>query len=65
MLTTTLRSQRFGDLFIAKQPDVQTNSKVLQGTRYVAEGMADPCAGGLVVEQSLPRALELLSDFQT
>ncbi|KAF3054003.1 hypothetical protein E8E11_006452 [Didymella keratinophila] len=64
VLMTASRSQGLGDLLKSKQPGVQITSKVLEGARYVVEGMVDSGAGGLIVEQILPRALELRIDFE-
>jgi hypothetical protein len=64
VLMTASCSQGLGDLLRAKQPGVQVTSKILEGARYVVEGMVESGAGGLIVEQILPRALELHIDFE-
>jgi hypothetical protein len=64
VLMTASCSQGLGDLLKAKQPGVQVTSKILEGARYVVEGMVESGAGGLIVEQILPRALELHIDFE-
>ena len=64
VLMTASRSQELGGLLMAKRPGVQVTSKVQEGARYVLEGLVASGAGGLIVEQILPRALELHIDFE-
>jgi hypothetical protein len=64
VLMTASRSREFGELLKAKQLGVQVTSKVLEGPRYVLGGMVESRAGGLIVEQILPRALGLQIDFE-
>lgn len=64
ILMTATHSLGLGDLLKAKQPGVEVTSKVLEGARYVVEGMVESGAGGLIVEQILPRALELHIDSE-
>lgn len=64
VLMTVPRSQELGELLKAKQPGVQVTSKVLGGARYVFESMVESRAGGVIVEQILPRALDLHVDFE-
>jgi hypothetical protein len=64
VLMTASRSQELGELLIAKQPGVQITRKVQEGARYVVEGLIASGAGGLIVEQILPRALYLHIEFE-
>ena len=64
VLMTATGSQQLGELLKAKQPGVQVTSKVLTEARRVVEGMVESGAGGLIVEQILPRALNLHINFE-
>lgn len=61
---TATSSQQFGDLLKIKQPDVQVTSKALEDARRVIDGMVESGVGGLIVEQILPKALDLHVDFE-
>ena len=64
VLMTATSSQQFGDLLKIKQPDVQVTSKALEDARRVIDGMVESGVGGLIVEQILPKALDLHVDFE-
>ncbi|KAJ4373650.1 hypothetical protein N0V86_007793 [Didymella sp. IMI 355093] len=50
VLITASRSQKLGGLLKGKQPGVQVTKKVLEGARYVLEGLVESRAGGLIAE---------------
>lgn len=64
VLMTASTTQEVGQLLKAKQPGVHVTSKVKEGARYVVEGLVGSGAGGLIVEQILPRALGLQIIFR-
>ncbi|PVH90568.1 hypothetical protein DM02DRAFT_433058 [Periconia macrospinosa] len=64
VLMTATPTKQIGDLLRARLPGVQVTSKVLEDAKYVIEEMVDSGAGALVIEQILPRALDLRIEFE-
>ncbi|KAF1928339.1 uncharacterized protein M421DRAFT_5390 [Didymella exigua CBS 183.55] len=64
VLMTASGSQELGELLKAKRSGVQVPSKVLEDARYVVKGLNESRAGELIVEQILPRAIDLHIDFE-
>ncbi|KAF2993588.1 hypothetical protein E8E13_000745 [Curvularia kusanoi] len=64
VLMASSQSQELGELLKPKLPGVQVTSRVQEGARYVLEGLIASGAGGLIVEQILPRALNMQIDFE-
>ncbi|PVH92820.1 hypothetical protein DM02DRAFT_698351 [Periconia macrospinosa] len=64
VLMTATSTQQIGDMPKARLPGVQVTSQVLEGAKHVIEGMLESGAGALVVDQILPRALDLHIEFE-
>lgn len=65
VLMTASRTQQAGELFKARQPGVEVTSRVLEEAKGVVAGMIESGSGSLIVEQILPRALDLQIEFET
>lgn len=59
VLMTASRSQELSDLLGAKRPGVEITSKVQEGARRVVKDFVGSGVGNLIVEQILPRSLNL------
>jgi hypothetical protein len=64
ILMSGMSSQQVGELMLPKMPGVVVTSGVVEGAKYVLDGLIGSGAGALITDAVLPKALDLEIGFE-